>query len=263
MPANMMSAPVGSSFTVSGSSIATVSAGPTPGSTPTSVPQVTPIRPHIRFIGCSATPNPEASAFSVSIVAFSLYARAAQDRREPSRRQVDVQRLDEKKKDREREHRADREIARNAPAAETARDTGKEHDRSDHEPSRADQRHLGEEPGRDPAEGRAAESMLTPLARVVGQGAAPAARERLEGKPDAERDEPGGNHARDEVRADAGIAGFARERRGHRGCANAEGEHAQRQRDLGAGAAHYFYLFRPSDSMIDATRLVSSSRNFL
>src|SRR5512134_2616196 len=145
MPANMMSAPVGSSFTVSGSSIATVSAGPTPGSTPTSVPQVTPIRPHIRFIGCSATPNPEASAFSVSIVAFSLgfflYAGAAQDRREPSRRQVNVQRLDEKKEDREREHRADREIAHNAPAAETARDTGKEHDRGDHEPSRADQRH--------------------------------------------------------------------------------------------------------------------------
>ena len=58
-----MSAPVGSSFTVSGSSIATVSAGPTPGSTPTNVPSVTPMKPHIRFIGCSATPNPASSAF--------------------------------------------------------------------------------------------------------------------------------------------------------------------------------------------------------
>ena len=63
----MMSAPVGSSLTVSGSSIATVSAGPTPGSTPTKVPSVTPMKPHIRFIGCSATPKPAIRALSASI----------------------------------------------------------------------------------------------------------------------------------------------------------------------------------------------------
>jgi hypothetical protein len=67
MPANMMSAPVGSSRTVSGSSIATVRAGPTPGSTPTKVPSVTPMNPHIRFIGCSATPNPAIRALNASI----------------------------------------------------------------------------------------------------------------------------------------------------------------------------------------------------
>ncbi len=50
MPANMISAPVGSSFTVNGSSIATVSAGPTPGSTPIAVPSVTPTKPHSRFV---------------------------------------------------------------------------------------------------------------------------------------------------------------------------------------------------------------------
>ena len=68
MPANMISAPVGSSFTVSGRSIATVSAGPTPGSTPTNVPIVTPMKPQSRLIGVSATPNPVASEASVSTV---------------------------------------------------------------------------------------------------------------------------------------------------------------------------------------------------
>ena len=45
----MISAPVGSSFAVAGSSRAMVSAGPTPGSTPMAVPSVTPTNPHIRF----------------------------------------------------------------------------------------------------------------------------------------------------------------------------------------------------------------------
>jgi hypothetical protein len=43
MPPNMMKAPIGSSFEVSGKSMATVSAGPMPGSTPTAVPKLTPI----------------------------------------------------------------------------------------------------------------------------------------------------------------------------------------------------------------------------
>ena len=68
MPANMISAPVGSSFTVSGSSIATVSAGPTPGSTPIAVPSVTPMKPHSRLFGASATPKPVKSALRVSVI---------------------------------------------------------------------------------------------------------------------------------------------------------------------------------------------------
>src|SRR5687768_16099203 len=97
MPANMISAPVGSSFTVSGSSIATVSAGPTPGSTPTNVPSVTPMKPHIRFIGCSATPKPAIKAFSASM----SDAGAAEDRREPASGEVDVQQLYEKEVNRQ------------------------------------------------------------------------------------------------------------------------------------------------------------------
>ena len=77
MPANMISAPVGSSFTVNGSSIATVSAGPTPGSTPIAVPSVTPMKPQSRFIGASATPKPLSNADSVSLIVRPLPTAAA------------------------------------------------------------------------------------------------------------------------------------------------------------------------------------------
>ena len=43
---------------VRGMSIATVSAGPTPGSTPMNVPSVTPMNPHSRFNGVSAMLKP-------------------------------------------------------------------------------------------------------------------------------------------------------------------------------------------------------------
>ncbi len=50
MPANRMNAPTGSEkLNVIGSSSATVSAGPMPGSTPTSVPSVTPAAASSRF----------------------------------------------------------------------------------------------------------------------------------------------------------------------------------------------------------------------
>jgi hypothetical protein len=58
MPASMMSAPVGSTFSVSGISIAIVAIGPTPGSTPISVPTRQPTKPRKRFIGESAVAKP-------------------------------------------------------------------------------------------------------------------------------------------------------------------------------------------------------------
>ncbi len=62
----MISAPVGSSFAVAGSSRAIVNAGPTPGSTPMAVPSVTPRNPHIRFVTVSATAKPAIKALKVS-----------------------------------------------------------------------------------------------------------------------------------------------------------------------------------------------------
>src|SRR3982751_2883305 len=62
MPANRISAADGSSRNVIGSSRATVSAGPMPGSTPTAVPIVTPTSAHNRFAGVSAPLKPSSSS---------------------------------------------------------------------------------------------------------------------------------------------------------------------------------------------------------
>src|SRR5262245_14186082 len=59
MPANRMNAPTGSlKLNVIGSSSATVSAGPMPGSTPTSVPSVTPAAASSRFWTVRTSPKP-------------------------------------------------------------------------------------------------------------------------------------------------------------------------------------------------------------
>ena len=51
MPASMISAPTGSSPKVIGSSMAIVAIGPTPGSTPISVPTRQPMKHRMRLIG--------------------------------------------------------------------------------------------------------------------------------------------------------------------------------------------------------------------
>src|SRR5512145_2026618 len=67
MPANMMNALVGSRANVTGSSRATVNAGPMPGSTPTAVPRVAPANAQARCGSVSAPANPWLSACSVSM----------------------------------------------------------------------------------------------------------------------------------------------------------------------------------------------------
>src|SRR5690606_30994396 len=54
----MMIAVTGSSPNVIGHRIALVAAGPSPGSTPTSMPTTTPIRQNRRLVGSSTTPKP-------------------------------------------------------------------------------------------------------------------------------------------------------------------------------------------------------------
>src|SRR5260370_10460471 len=58
MPASMIIAPAGFIRNVSGSSIAIVAGGPSPGMIPTTVPSTTPTKHHSRFAGCSATAKP-------------------------------------------------------------------------------------------------------------------------------------------------------------------------------------------------------------
>ena len=53
-----MSAATGERLKVIGSSMAIVATGPMPGSTPISVPSITPISAYSRWIGEIATPKP-------------------------------------------------------------------------------------------------------------------------------------------------------------------------------------------------------------
>src|SRR5687767_11426080 len=67
MPASMMSAATGLRLKVIGSSMAIVATGPTPGSTPISVPSMTPISAYSRWIGVNATPKPRARFLKISM----------------------------------------------------------------------------------------------------------------------------------------------------------------------------------------------------
>jgi len=63
----MIRAATGGSVKVMGSSMAMVATGPSPGSTPTSVPSRTPIRQNSRFSGERATPKPKARFWRRSV----------------------------------------------------------------------------------------------------------------------------------------------------------------------------------------------------
>src|SRR5215207_2692341 len=58
MPASMISADVGGTLNVIGSSMAIVASGPMPGSTPISVPRKQPMKQNQRFCSVSATLKP-------------------------------------------------------------------------------------------------------------------------------------------------------------------------------------------------------------
>ena len=60
MPASMISAEAGGRPKVNGSSIATVVSGEMPGSTPTSVPIITPAKQNSRFCQVAAVARPSA-----------------------------------------------------------------------------------------------------------------------------------------------------------------------------------------------------------
>jgi hypothetical protein len=68
MPANMMKAPVGFIFVVTGRSKAIVRAGPMPGRTPIAVPRTEPTNAQKRFSGENATANPWASWWRASML---------------------------------------------------------------------------------------------------------------------------------------------------------------------------------------------------
>src|ERR1700716_2908932 len=132
MPANMMSAPVGSRLAVAGSSNATVRAGPTPGSTPTSVPRVTPMNPSSRFCRLNATVKPDINALKVSM----------SESREQTERQGQSERAGKEKKSGGRKQCADGDITPQPAAAEAACDQRKEEGRGQDEVGPADGNHM-------------------------------------------------------------------------------------------------------------------------
>src|SRR5260221_1174089 len=67
MPASMISAEIGGTLKVTGSSIAMVATGPMPGSTPISVPSTQPIRQNNRLSGVIATPKPITRLLKISM----------------------------------------------------------------------------------------------------------------------------------------------------------------------------------------------------
>src|SRR5215831_6854428 len=71
MPASMISAEVGLSVTVTGSSMAMVATGPMPGSTPISVPSRQPTRQKNRFCRLAAALKPTIRLPRMSISAAS------------------------------------------------------------------------------------------------------------------------------------------------------------------------------------------------
>ncbi len=73
MPEKKIMEAVISTLAVIGSSMATATAGPMPGSTPTAVPRAQPSSAHSRLIGVAAVAKPCISASNMSITA-TLFA---------------------------------------------------------------------------------------------------------------------------------------------------------------------------------------------
>src|SRR3990172_12588166 len=92
----MMSAGIGGRLNVIGNSMAMVTSGPMPGSTPIAVPTNTPMKQYIRFLSDSATVNPRMRLSKMSI-SEPLYQRIGQP--EPVDEDADRKRAHEDRKD--------------------------------------------------------------------------------------------------------------------------------------------------------------------
>src|SRR3954453_20040565 len=94
----MMKALAGSKAKVTGSSRATVMAGPSPGSTPTAVPSSTPSSAESRFIGVAAVLKPSSSEDHTSMSEHPFqYAGRQQD----AQAEIEPVERDERKQDRD------------------------------------------------------------------------------------------------------------------------------------------------------------------
>src|SRR5918993_2691801 len=97
MPASMMSAGIGARLKVIGSSMAMVTSGPMPGSTPIAVPTNTPRKQYIRFWSDSATENPRMRLLKMSMSVPSREELIGQS--EPIDKHADRKRAHDYRKD--------------------------------------------------------------------------------------------------------------------------------------------------------------------
>src|SRR5688572_14225405 len=111
MPAKKIIEAVGSTWAVMGSSIATVTAGPRPGSTPMAVPSAQPRKDHIRLIGVAAEAKPASSWFQVSM----RPSRSSDPAAGREAGQAQAQQLAEEPEHRGRDGQADRGVDERLP----------------------------------------------------------------------------------------------------------------------------------------------------
>src|SRR5687768_18618216 len=121
----MISALAGSNLAVTGSRSASVSAGPMPGSTPTAVPSITPMKANIKFAGWIATVRPWAREASASMRGGLSQQRVEHSLERPGRQRKRKQ-LREDEIDHAGECEADQQVDVKGLAAKRCRGHGKE-----------------------------------------------------------------------------------------------------------------------------------------
>src|SRR5687768_11926613 len=125
MPASMISAPTGGRLNVIGSSMAMAASGPMPGSTPTSVPTITPMKQYIRLIGETAVLNP-------SVRLGKCSARNSMSVAPPELGIGELQAPDEQRGRAQRQHGSqEQELHRPKPPDREGADDDDERDRGD------------------------------------------------------------------------------------------------------------------------------------
>src|SRR5919108_3570868 len=142
MPASMMSAPTGSTPKVIGRSIVIVAIGPTPGSTPMSVPTRQPMKARKTFCSDSAVENPSARLAKRSVIRRPSEHHDARDDQDGDRQVERV--LEEADAERRDHHGEDEDLPEPGLRRGGGADERDEGPRQD-EPDGADRRREGED----------------------------------------------------------------------------------------------------------------------
>ena len=205
----MISAPVGSSLIVSGISIATVSAGPTPGSTPMKVPSVTPRNPQRRLSGVSAMLKPCSNEPKVSAIGAQMPAPPSSGWSQPAGK-LTFKNLTKKRKTARPRTRPMAKSRTSLPLPKPRATQSKQRRLGEHEAGGVDQKNLRDQSGAHPDKGARLEGMLAARLRDRPESRC-ASRPREPRKATTRRAESGRRRSpRSDVRPDARVTAGAR-----------------------------------------------------